>query len=341
MNKRTILILILALLAFHIYGAIGRDSIYIPSFPDFPVVVNPQPKPEPPKIVEYTLDQILDTITIQDVKKYVEDLSSKEFDGRGTGTKGNEKAADYICAHLDKLKIPYEKQSFTTKGVTTSNVIAHIEPFNVVDDRIIVIGAHFDHLGSRGSSYYPGADDNASGVAGVMAIATALNNYKDKLRHNISLQFYSAEEWGLIGSAFYTNYPMFPKDQPDINKHMAMINLDMIGYLRSRYEPSENVTSYRDDKSRILYDYNLVFSLKNIVNKLSSKYSFANNISGYKPGGSDHAPFYRKGIPVVFLHTGSHPHYHKTSDTPDRLNYDGLVSVAKLALEILIETDKN
>ncbi|MEY3311868.1 MAG: hypothetical protein RL348_1208, partial [Bacteroidota bacterium] len=306
------------------------------------VVPNPQIINKPSiKPTELTYDELLNLITVENVKQYVEYLSSKELEGRGTGTKGNDKAAEYICKHLDSLSIPYTKQSFTARGVNTLNIIAHITPPNITDDRIIVIGAHFDHLGSKGSSYYPGADDNASGTAGLMAIATALSKYKDKLKHTVSLQFYSAEEWGLIGSAFYTNNPLFPKDNPDISKHMAMINLDMIGYLKSKYNSYENMTNYRSDKEWRVYHYSLGLSLKDIVNELSKKYSFANNISGYRPGGSDHAPFFKKGIPVVFLHTGSHPHYHKTSDTPDKLNYNGLVCVSKLALEILIKIDNS
>ena len=332
MDKKTVFLLIVIFLLFYIYSNTSKHNILPQPLPDVPLV-NPEPK-------RLTIDEILNFIEINDIKKYITTLASKEFDGRGTGTKGNEKAADYICSHLESLKIPFQKQSFTTRGVNTSNIIAHISSQNVVDDRVIVIGAHFDHLGSKGSAYYPGADDNASGTAGLMAIATALSRYQDKLKHTIVLQFYSAEEWGLIGSAYYTNNPLFPKDKPDINKHIAMINLDMIGYLRNSYNPSENVTSYRDDKSRILYDYSLGIGLKDIVQKLSNKYTFANNISGYKPGGSDHAPFYKKGIPIVFLHTGSHPNYHRTTDTPDKLNYNGLVSVTKLALEILIEVDQ-
>lgn len=290
-----------------------------------------------PEVKELSFDEILDTIKVADVKKYVEDLSSKDFDGRGTGTEGNKKAAQYICNHLDKLKIPYQRQTFNTRGVSTDNIIANIVPKNSKSDTVIVIGAHFDHLGSRGSTYYPGADDNASGTAGLMAIATALNHYKDKLQHTVSLQFYSAEEWGLIGSEYYTNNPMLPLDNPDIKKHIAMINLDMIGYLRGNYSETENTTSYRDT-DEFMECYSSV-DLRGIVSDLSSKYKFSTKISGYRPGGSDHAPFYRKGIPVVFLHTGSHPHYHKITDTPEKLNYEGLVLVTKLAFEIFIKVD--
>ena len=330
MNKNTVALLLVFLIAFHIYGVFYRESI----------VISTVPSPQEPKVVELTYDQVLDSIKTEDIKTYVEKLSSKEFNGRGTGTEGNLKAAEYIKNHLDSLKIPYKEQEFSFQNRKTKNIIAYISPKIPKSDNIIVIGAHFDHLGSRGDTYYPGADDNASGVSGVMAAATALTKYKEKLRHTISLQFYSAEELGLIGSKYYTNNALLPTDKPDINKHIAMINLDMIGYLRKNYNQNENVTKYRDYKERIIFNYSNSISLKDIVNSLSSKYLFAKNISGYKPGGSDHAPFYNKGIPVVFLHTGSHPHYHKPTDTSDKLNYDGLADISKLALEIVIEVDK-
>lgn len=332
MNKNTILALLMALIVFHFYGVYYRESIIVPN----PAIVTP----EEPKVIELTYNQVIDCIKKENIKTYVEKLASKEFNGRGTGTEGNVKAAEYIKQHLESLKIPYKEQEFSVQNRKTKNIIAYISPKIPKSDQVIVIGAHFDHLGSRGSTYYPGADDNASGVAGVMAIATALAQYKNKLNHTILLQFYSAEELGLIGSKYYVNNPLFPENIADINKHKAMVNLDMIGYLRRSYSECDNMTSYRDYDLYQTFDYGNSVSLKDIVDGLANKYSFAKNISGYKPGGSDHAPFYNKGIPVVFLHTGSHPHYHKPSDTPDKLNYDGLTSISKLALEIIIETDK-
>jgi Zn-dependent M28 family amino/carboxypeptidase len=327
MNKNTIAILLVCLVGFHLYGVMNRENIISPEILD------------QPQVVETTNQTIIDSIKSEDVKKYVEDLSSKEFDGRGTGTEGNKKAAEYIKNHLDKLNIKYVEQEFNAAGKTTKNIIAYIEPKNKSNDNIIVIGAHFDHLGSRGGSYYPGADDNASGVAGLMSIATALSKYKDKLKNTVSLQFYSGEELGLIGSKFYTNNPILPISKPNINNHIAMINLDMIGYLKNNYSESENTTSYKDYKERIVFDYSNMLSLKDTINSLLAKYPFAKNISGYKPGGSDHAPFYNKGIPIVFLHTGIHQHYHRISDTPEKLNYQGLCLVAKLALEVLLQID--
>lgn len=330
MNKKVIALIVVSLLIWNISGKIHDNQNRS----------TPTPKPVPVKSVELTYEQVLDLIKETDVKNYVETLASKEYDGRATGTEGNVKAAEYIKKHLDQLNIPYKEQEFVARGSKTKNIIAYLEPSKPKSDTVIVIGAHFDHLGSRGDTYCPGADDNASGVAGVMAIATALSKYKHNLNHTIILQFYSAEELGLLGSKYYVEHPLFPLGDPDINKHITMINLDMIGYLKSKYNDGENMTKCRDYSSWTVYDYTNSVDLKNIVSGLQSKYPFAKHISGYRPGGSDHAPFYNKGIPVVFLHTGSHPHYHRPSDTPEKLNYTGLVKVTKLALEILLGTDK-
>lgn len=330
MNKKLISLCVILLVLWNISGKLSNNL----------TSKVPLNKPSPQIPAELTYEQIISLIQEEDVKTYVQTLASKEYCGRGTGTEGNVKAAQYIKTHLEKLNIPYKEQEFTARGIKTSNIIGYINSSTIKSDNVLVIGAHFDHLGSSGNIYYPGADDNASGVAGVMAIATALSKYKNSLNHTVLLQFYSAEEMGLIGSKYYTNNPLFPLDDPDINKHIAMINLDMIGYLKSKYTTDENMTRCRDYKSWVVYNYTNSVDLKNIVSTLTSKYPFANNISGYRPGGSDHAPFYNKGIPVVFLHTGSHPNYHKPTDTPDKLNYKGLTQVAKLALEILLQADK-
>lgn len=329
MGKNIIIILLVVFLAFHTGKILNRTSQN-----HKPVEV---PKTE---TVKLKYEDILNLINPQDIQKYVVDLSSKDFCGRATGTKGNALAAEYIKKHLQILNIPYKEQEFIARGHTTKNIIAYLHPNNIPTEQILVIGAHYDHLGGNEDSYYPGADDNASGVAGLMSICKSLAKYKDQLKHTVLIQFYSAEELGLLGSKYYVNNPLFPDNNPNINNHIAMINLDMIGYLRTQYKENENTTRYRDDKSWIVFDYSQSVSLKTIVESLTEKYPFAKHISGYRPGGSDHAPFYNKGIPVVFLHTGLHSNYHKTTDTQDKLDYNGLAKVSRLAFEILIQADK-
>lgn len=303
-------------------------------------------KPQPVVVIEpkkeVSLEDIVSSVDSEYIKTSIEKLSSKELCGRGTGTQGNLLASQFIRSELDKLHIPYQIQVFKARGLETHNIIAYISPNKPIDDNIIVIGAHYDHLGGDNNRFFPGADDNASGVAGVLSVAKALVQYKDKLKHTISIQFYSAEELGLLGSAYYCKHPMLPTNNPDISNHIAMINLDMIGYLKKDYTASENCTAWRTDKEwKVFNEYKLNISLKEIVNNLSHKYKFAKNISGYRPGGSDHAPFYNAGIPVVFLHTGLHSNYHKVTDTADKLNYAGIANITKLAIELLISIDSN
>jgi Zn-dependent M28 family amino/carboxypeptidase len=303
---------------------------------------NPQPVVVVEPKIEPTIADIVSSVDQAYIKDIVYKLSSKELCGRGTGTVGNEMAKKLICTELEKVNIPYITQSFKARGKESHNIIAHISPTNKTSNKIIVIGAHFDHLGGDNIKFFPGADDNSSGVAGVLAVAKAISQYKTKLKHTISIQFYSAEELGLIGSSYYCKNPLLPLDEPNINNHIAMINMDMIGYLKSSYLPSENCTEWKLDKEWTTFsNLNNRIDIKDTINNLSKKYIFAKNISGYRPGGSDHAPFYKAGVPVLFLHTGLHSNYHKVTDTPDKLNYSGIREIAKLAIEVLVSIDNN
>lgn len=302
-----------------------------------PLPAPPQPKPQPPSASRETALQLIQG---EDIKQYVTRLAASDIAGRGTGQPGADKAADYITARLDQLGVPYLKQPFNTGRGTATNIIGYLQASGEFENNIIVVGAHYDHLGGNAQRYYPGADDNASGVAAVLEIAETLVAIKQQLKCTALLQFYSAEEIGLVGSAYYCNNPLFPRAQPDIKKHAAMVNLDMIGYLRNADEVTE-ADMYRLYGGALPDDFNAAqeLNLKTFVGSLSAKYPFASRIAGYRPGGSDHAPFYRKGVPVVFLHTGSHPHYHKVTDTPEKLNYSGAESVTRLAAELVLEID--
>lgn len=331
-NQKLGLVFVCLLLLFH-YGKNTPNIDHIHEPINKPVIVEPKK--------ELSLEEVLNTINESNIKKNIEILSSKELCGRGTGTNGAIMANKLIQEQLAQLKIPYSVQNFKARGLDAHNVIGYIESTKNKND-IIVIGAHYDHLGGNNERFFPGADDNASGVAGVLEIAKALSLYKDQLNKTISIQFYSAEEMGLIGSSFYCKNPLLPLNGPDINKHIAMVNLDMIGYLKNKYGEHDNCTTWKLDKEyKTFNNYRLTLDLKETVKNLSNKYPFATNISGYRPGGSDHAPFYNQGVPVIFLHTGLHPYYHKPTDTPDKLNYTGIKNIAKLATEIILQIDKN
>lgn len=268
-------------------------------------------------------------------------LASEELEGRMSGKKGNVIAANFIKKKFEDLglktvyhKFPIKRSNPGPKNEQgddfTQNIYAVLEGNDEnLKDQIVVIGAHMDHIGygpsmSRSPSerkVHPGADDNASGTVALLEIAKAFSVLKGQNKRTVVFQAYSAEEMGLIGSRFYCDNPLYPENKPDIKKHIFMLNMDMVGYLgKGQYN-----ASFQEGNSSV--------DLGRIIKELNEKYDFAKKIS-VQSGGSDHASFYNKRVPVVFLHTGGHPYYHTPRDTPDRINYEGVEKIARYAFEL-------
>jgi aminopeptidase YwaD len=221
------------------------------------------------------------------------------------------------------------------------NVIGILEGTDpVLKNEAIVIGGHYDHLGRGGQNslspnsneVHHGADDNASGTAGVLELAIQAAKTRNNKRTLIFIAF-GAEESGLIGSNYYVNNPVFP-----IEKTVAMINMDMIGRLRddkltvggigTASEFSELVKR----RNEIYFDTNNGFGIGKLFNLQLNEDGF---------GSSDHSSFYGKKVPVLFFFTGTHEDYHKPSDTVDKINFDGMKSVLSLVSVILKTIDQN
>ncbi|MFC2132056.1 M20/M25/M40 family metallo-hydrolase [Bacteroidota bacterium] len=204
------------------------------------------------------------------------------------------------------------------KKVKTENVIGLIPGSS---DEFIVIGAHYDHLGMGGPgsgsrkpdtvAVHHGADDNASGVAGIIELAKKLSNNKDKLKRNIVLAAFSAEEMGLLGSMKFVKEPMI-----DLKKVKAMFNFDMLGRLKANKTILAGGTG-----TSVETDSLLDFHLKGKELKL------AKSTGGFGP--SDHA----EDIPVFFFSTGAHEDYHKPEDDINKINFEG----EKLILDFLYD----
>lgn len=183
----------------------------------------------------------------------------------------------------------------------------------------VIVGAHFDHLGMGGASsravdtvaIHPGADDNASGVSLMIELAEKLAAEKGSHKRSVIFIAFSGEEKGLLGSKYFTENP--PADLTGVN---LMINLDMVGRLR-------------DDNSLQIGGVGTAEGLKDSVLAAidTNKVRITLMNEGYGP--SDHSSFYGKDIPVLFYSTGAHLDYHTPSDTWDRINYDGMISVSE------------
>lgn len=205
----------------------------------------------------------------------------------------------------------------------TRNVVGYIDNNAPTT---VVIGAHFDHLGygEDGNSMlrtterliHNGADDNASGTAGLMVLADVIK--KEKLKnHNYLFIAFSAEELGLMGSKYFVENPTI-----DLSKVSYMINMDMIGRM--------------NDSTRSItvggYGTSPVWSS---VVKADKKTNLSFKIDSSGTGPSDHTSFYRKDIPVLFFFTGLHTDYHRPSDDWNKINYAGEWTILKFAYGIL------
>ena len=209
----------------------------------------------------------------------------------------------------------------------TFNVAGYIEGKDSdKKDEVIIVGAHYDHLGFGGSGslgnfgeIHNGADDNASGVAGVLEAAQYL--VSKELNRTVLFMAFGAEELGILGSNYYVNNPVFP-----IEKTAAMINLDMIGRMK--------------DKRLILNGAGTSTVWKEMANRINGNFGFelAFNEGGF--GGSDQAAFYGKNLPVLFFFTGTHTDYHKPSDDVDKINPEDGAEIVKFLAETILEIDR-
>ncbi len=214
--------------------------------------------------------------------------------------------------------------------VTTSNVVAYLPGQDPLLQReTIVVGAHFDHLGSGGPAsgsrqpdtlaIHYGADDNASGVGLILELAMKAAAARGN-RRNLLFAAFGAEEMGLLGSrTLADNLP------PELGKTVAMCNFDMVGRLDSSRNLSIGGTSTSAESEEILTRLNPGFKL---------------NLSPEGTGPSDHASFYLRNIPVFFFSTGAHYDYHTTSDTFEKINTNGIREIADYAWQVIREIDE-
>lgn len=273
------------------------------------------------------------------LKKHIEFLASKNCAGREPGTKGEALAIKYITREFKSLKLsPMGSHGFAQpftyktrinphdtigegKSKKGSNVIGYLDNGSKYT---LVIGAHFDHLGkdSHPSSIdihkdriHYGADDNASGTAGVLELARYYTTNGIIEPCNFLFMCYSGEEDGLIGSKFFTNNPTYP-----LANIRCMINMDMIGRLN---DSTHKLMVYGVGTSPA---YTAVFA------NLSADLKLVYDSSGIGP--SDQTSFYLKQIPVLHFFTGQHKDYHKSTDTHDKINYPGEIKVLELIAQV-------
>jgi aminopeptidase YwaD len=217
------------------------------------------------------------------------------------------------------------------KEVAAYNVVGVLEGSDrLLKNETIVIGAHYDHLGRGGSGslapksgeIHHGADDNASGTAGVLELARLLTSQRPQPKRTIVFIAFSGEEEGLLGSNYYVNHPVTP-----LNSVVAMINMDMIGRMKDRKLVIGGVGTAKEWRDMIAQG----------TTDPARKFELTLNEDGFGP--SDHSSFYGKQVPVLFFWTGTHNDYHKPSDTFEKINYDDEARILNLVSYLVKQLD--
>ena len=270
------------------------------------------------------------------ISKHIYKLASDKMKGRGTGSRENAKAAQYVTSEFKKYKLkPLGTKGFEQEFIAkikrvvvpdslrkTKNIIGFLDNGA---EFTIVIGAHFDHLGlgKQGSSkdehpegkIHNGADDNASGVAGLLELARYFSQNDVKEPYNFLFIAFGAEELGLLGSKHFVNNPTLP-----LNKISFMCNMDMIG----RYNPDRGVG---------IGGFGTSDQWPGIFKPVKSDTKFFTDAAG--SGGSDHGSFYAKQIPVLFFHTGGHDDYHKPSDDAEKIDFKAEAGILNIEIQLI------
>lgn len=200
-------------------------------------------------------------------------------------------------------------------------------------DEAVIFSAHYDHLGiAPNGDVYNGADDNASGTSGILGLAEAFSRNREKPRRSMLFMLFTGEEKGLLGSKFYTDHPELP-----LNRTFADINMDMIGRVDPKHEKLNNADYiYVIGSDKISPELDRILKQENKATVgLTLDYTYNDdNDPNHFYSRSDHYNFARNGIPVVFLFNGVHEDYHEPSDTFDKINFDKLTKIVRLAFSV-------
>jgi hypothetical protein len=271
----------------------------------------------------------LESITGDDLLNRDKVLADEKLEGREAGTPGGAEARKYLIEQYTTLKLqPAGPDGKFEQPLPPNfcNIVGAIPGRDAeLKKEYVLVEAHYDHVGhgDRGMSFdpggiHPGADDNASGSSGLMELVQAFSHLAEPPKRSVLILATDGEEKGLIGSKFWCEHPTVP-----IDKVVAAINMDMIGRLR-------------DDHLYVLgtrtgVGWRRLVSEQNEDLRMNLDFDW-----DFKPN-SDAYPMFEKHVPALLLHTGLHENYHRTSDTPEKLNAPGMSRVVRLAFCVVNE----
>ena len=272
--------------------------------------------------------------TSEQLLKDVETLSSDAYEGRKTGTKGGEMARTYLTGRLKEIGLkPYPgktsyEQAFEIKGrngaaaIQGKNLIAYIPGKT---ENVIVISAHYDHIGVIKDEVYNGADDNASGVAGLLQFAKYFA--KNKPNNTLIFAIFDAEEMGLQGAKAFVANPPVALDKIKLNINMDMISHNDKGELYAvgtfKYPTLKPYFTITNPNIKVLFGHD---------DPKLGRDDWTNQ--------SDQGAFNAKNIPFIYFGVEDHKDYHKATDEFKNINKTFFVDAANAIQEIIINIDK-
>jgi len=290
-------------------------------------------------ITDETATKFANSIKASDLEKLLYEFASEDFEGRETGELGQKKAAEYLKNfYIDKsIASPFGGsdyfQNIPTEHLTpnlkpSENVIAYIKGSEKPEE-IVVISAHYDHLGMYDTKIYYGADDDGSGNVAILEIAEAFQQAVlegNNPKRSILFLHVTGEEKGLLGSKYYTNFPIFP-----LENTIANLNIDMIGRVDEAHINNPDFVYLIGSDKLSSELHTLSEEINTQFTQLDLDYTFndENDPNRYYYR-SDHYNFAKNNIPIIFYFNGIHEDYHKPSDTPDKINYELLEKRTKL-----------
>lgn len=290
-----------------------------------------------------------------DLEKHLLVLASDSLEGRETGKPGQKMAAEYIANHFKSIGIPpynrntyyqkftvasgrhlckcttcdlpFLKNIFSKKKVKGENVLGYIEGSDLKEE-LIIITAHYDHLGKHDTLIFNGADDDGSGTVAALEIAEAFMLAKKEgkgPRRSVLIMPVSGEEKGLLGSKYYTDNPIYP-----LKHTVANLNIDMIGRVDEYHDNPNYVYLIGSDRlSTDLHDISEFVNEKHFNLELDYTFNAKDDPNRYYYR-SDHYNFAKNNIPVIFYFNGIHEDYHKTTDTIEKINFEKIEKISRL-----------
>jgi len=296
------------------------------------------------------IQKYINTITAEELKTHLTIVASDEMEGRETGSAGQKKAGEYLIkqykadgipaadgaeGYYQKVPAAFMNSQFGEQLPDSENICAFIKGSEKPDE-IVVISAHYDHVGVKNGKVYNGADDDGSGTVALLEIAQAFEIAKKNgngPKRSVLILHVTGEEHGLHGSRFYSENPLYP-----LKNTVADVNIDMIGR-RDDLHPNTNDYVYligSDYLSTDLYTICEEANKKYINTDIDYKYNSKKDPNRFYYR-SDHYNFAKNGIPSVFIFNGTHADYHKATDKVEKIEFDALAKRTRLAFAIAWE----